>query len=600
MAFRVVSSPVQQQKPRDMGIATALLRGLLDDVRRTLGSGVEAGFKIGDRLGMGNADRLGVSNPFLDQQEVQNIRTKPVEQSVKNLLGIGAFFVPFGKAQGFRGALAPGALSGLMSTASQDNSTVGDLVKGAGTGALTAGVLNKLLGGRAAKVADEATGTGNRLEQMGATARRKVLNPQTSNAPYAASEEKAALALQEKLGLKGSGRQQLEQVDRLYSQWNDDIKSIIDAGSNRAESKVRLASRIRNFVNQEGQNFIPGDQTYETLLNRELTKFERSVAGDAATAKDIFAFKNRLASNYKNAFKKASGDSASALTAPESVALDVWKSLDNLLVDLEPGVKDLTVKQSQLYDISPGLVKKAKETAQIPITGGRVGTGPLQAFEDFTGRTLQSAGRAIGGGPQTATQPAVSNALKQLMLRAGVPGAAALGGQDTVPGAQTSSPITETPTNGNQVDSQQVLKQLLAAGVLSGKISSSDVTALQSLGLLDSGKPEKLTEAQQARADVGNLSSQALRALETGSIKTGPIAPKFENLKAVFNAGDENTVAFNTLIASIKASIAKARAGTSFTPNEEKLLNQYTPNVGDSEQQLRIKLQGLQQLFPAQ
>lgn len=591
---------VKITQPQQPGMLQNILSALISPLRKTLGSGIEAGFNIGNKLGMGNADQLGIKNPVLSQSEVRNVRMSPITESAKNIAGIGAYTVPFPAAGGFKAALAPGALSGLLGSLSQDNVTLEDLVKGAGTGALTAGVLNKLLGGRAAKVADEATGTGNRLEQMGATARRKVLNPQTSNAPYAASEEKAALALQEKLGLKGSGRQQLEQVDKLYNQWNDGIKSIIDAGSNRAESKVGLASKIRNFVNQEGQNFIPGDQTYETLLNRELTKFERSVTGDAATAKDIFAFKNRLASNYKNAFKKASGDSASALTAPESVALDVWKSLDNLLVELEPGVKDLTVKQSQLYDISPGLVKKAKETAQIPITGGRIGTGPLQALEDSTGRTLQSAGRAIGGGSQAAAPP-VSSALKQLLLRAGVPGAAALGGdqQDTVPTAQPASPITDTgATGGGQVDSQQVLKQLLAAGVLSGKISSSDVTALQSLGLLDSGKTEKLTEAQQARADVGSLSSQALRALETGQVKTGPIAPRFENLKSVFNAGDEQTVAFNTLLASIKATIAKARAGTSFTPNEEKLLNQYTPNVGDSEQQLRVKLQGLQQLFP--
>ena len=50
-------------------------------------------------------------------------------------------------------------------------------------------------------------------------------------------------------------------------------------------------------------------------------------------------------------------------------------------------------------------------------------------------------------------------------------------------------------------------------------------------------------------------------------------------------------------LAQIKATIAKARAGTSFTPNEEKLLNKYSPSEGDSEQVLRTKLNGLRALF---
>jgi hypothetical protein len=36
------------------------------------------------------------------------------------------------------------------------------------------------------------------------------------------------------------------------------------------------------------------------------------------------------------------------------------------------------------------------------------------------------------------------------------------------------------------------------------------------------------------------------------------------------------------LIGNIKGTIAKLRGGTSFTPNEEKLLNTYTPSINDS------------------
>ncbi len=48
------------------------------------------------------------------------------------------------------------------------------------------------------------------------------------------------------------------------------------------------------------------------------------------------------------------------------------------------------------------------------------------------------------------------------------------------------------------------------------------------------------------------------------------------------------------LVGNIKATIAKMRGGTSFTPNEEALLNQYTPTINDNEAVIRTKLKGLQ------
>lgn len=110
---------------------------------------------------------------------------------------------------------------------------------------------------------------------------------------------------------------------------------------------------------------------------------------------------------------------------------------------------------------------------------------------------------------------------------------------------------------------------------------------------------KKPTEAETARVEAKSLIDNAMQALESGSINVGPMGmgSRLEQFLGKFDAGDEETLEFNTNIAALKASIAKARAGTSFTPNEERLLNQYTPNVGDSVQQLRTKLNNLQQIF---
>lgn len=109
----------------------------------------------------------------------------------------------------------------------------------------------------------------------------------------------------------------------------------------------------------------------------------------------------------------------------------------------------------------------------------------------------------------------------------------------------------------------------------------------------DKPKPTPLTEPQQAKEDVKKLGVDALNALNNKDIKTGMIGGPLEQFKSKFSMGDQDTLDFNAKIGQMKAAIAKARAGTSFTPNEEKLLNSYTPVVGDSKQQLETKLKGL-------
>ena len=110
---------------------------------------------------------------------------------------------------------------------------------------------------------------------------------------------------------------------------------------------------------------------------------------------------------------------------------------------------------------------------------------------------------------------------------------------------------------------------------------------------------KKQTEAQVAREDTMAIANSALEDLSSKKINIGfaGIGSKIEEFKGKFDMGDPDTLAFNAKIASLKASIAKARAGTSFTPNEEKLLNRYSPNVGDSRQQIETKLNGLVQFF---
>lgn len=109
--------------------------------------------------------------------------------------------------------------------------------------------------------------------------------------------------------------------------------------------------------------------------------------------------------------------------------------------------------------------------------------------------------------------------------------------------------------------------------------------------VLDGGKKEKKSVTQQAREELGYGVDQSLLMLQKNpNIKVGILAGPWEELKSIVNKGDPDTIAFNRTISELKASIAKARGGTSFTPNEQKLLDTYSPSIGDSKQQTLSKL----------
>ena len=57
--------------------------------------------------------------------------------------------------------------------------------------------------------------------------------------------------------------------------------------------------------------------------------------------------------------------------------------------------------------------------------------------------------------------------------------------------------------------------------------------------------------------------------------------------------GTEEEQQLRSMIGNVKGTVAKLRGGTSFTPNEEKLLNSYTPDIDDSPLVIKAKIKSL-------
>lgn len=120
-------------------------------------------------------------------------------------------------------------------------------------------------------------------------------------------------------------------------------------------------------------------------------------------------------------------------------------------------------------------------------------------------------------------------------------------------------------------------------------------------GLVDAyGKPVKLTAAQQSTVSdwktLNQLADQTLTLGDsigfsgTGGGFQGSIA---QFMAKTFGSGTQEEEQLRNLITNIKGTLAKARGGTSFTPNEQKLLDSYTPGIDDSPQVIKAKLASL-------
>jgi len=474
-----LSQPQAQQGPSGI---TGFLRSLISPIRKTLGQGTELGFKLGEKLGMGNAQQMGVKNPFLSGQETTNLQQNPGLQTAKNLAGIGSFFVPFGKGAGIaQKALLPGFAAGSMAEFGQDDSDLGSILTSGAVGAGTAGILSKLLGG-GGKLAK----TGEKLESAGKGARAGIVNPKVPISPTAPGKEaKLVDAALGKFGLKGSAQAQRTQVDKIFNNLTDEIGTTLDK-SKKLVAAPNIKEQLIATLRETGENFVPGDPTHEALLERELTRLLKKSKSGRLTTKAIFEFKNELGGQLGNAFRKTSGELASPLSNPEAVRMDLWSAVDDLLKGLEPGVKELTTDQSLLHRLAPGLTKKASETTAIPFTGSRMSTKPFQSLQDLLGRGTQAVGKAVGGVDTRLQSPLIQQLIGQAGARAGVSSEQ----PDTVPQTQPSNQLLGgmLPTGGVADTQSQpsglasvLTPEVLLMGVLSGEISSTDVNTIMKL-----------------------------------------------------------------------------------------------------------------------
>jgi murein DD-endopeptidase MepM/ murein hydrolase activator NlpD len=323
-----------------------------------------------------------------------------------------------------------------------------------------------------------------------------------------------------------------------------DLKAII-------ESKLAEVNRIQSLYTEKG------GKINENPFLSEASRIGRLRVLDDKRLQEISNLNNELQSMqdlYNNGVNEVNAVvSRSAQDFSNNQQTNALK-LTYLQQQAEQQLQDLQSSKSQAaYKYLPDYLK-AKANAAKPDTIGNAETG-FYRWNPATSTFEQVIA------PQTNS---LDNAYKQLQIQK----------------------LQQEISSGgmNDLDRQYKLAQLekLQKEISGGALTNEQKNKVASIGVL-----------QQTISTIESLGAQigwsGVGGLYQGSIKNF--------LAKNFGAGSQQEQMLRSYIGNLQATIAKERGGTSFTANEQALLEQYSPTINDSPQVIQSKLAALKQYF---
>lgn len=316
---------------------------------------------------------------------------KYTTQNAKGAAGVAAYTVPFGEgANLMTKAIIPGATSGAMTGISEDNATPESVL-----GSTVMGIA----GGSILPAADAALSkSGNILNKAGTEIRGSVSKIQLPSSIYGAGREKAVQGTLDKLGISGSAQQKYEQLLPKYQQLSDYID-----GQLMNSDKTANIDQIKNdFMKNLHDATITGNVDSKTAKKKvtEILKGiynapgENTPVPDDISAYDLFQMKKKLNGLLGKVYTKL--QNGNPLTEQEQVILAGRNTLDDIISQLHPEVKDATTMQSHLYDAADSLGRSRNAKGQS-VFGIPMPAPIIQGAADITGKTMQNAGKLSQG-----------------------------------------------------------------------------------------------------------------------------------------------------------------------------------------------------------
>lgn len=562
------------------------------------------------------------------EHEEVNITTKEEknQELKKGAVGTAAFLVPGGGAT-MAGKVAAGALTGAAA---------GYGASGEGEGAESA-LAGAAIGGAVPVVAGAVKGVwglltkgkqSNIFSRAGDLLREDASKIRMKPSVYGAKQEKEIVKTLNDLGINGSPQKKYTLLEPKMNDLGKNIRDTLQSDS----KQIDVQKVVTQFKDGLKSTMRTGELT-STRAQKEIRGYLQDLyeaagfnAKGSISSEDFFDLKKMVNEDYQGVYKKLMSNTP--LSDREKVIQVARNVFDAIIAKEHPTVKEMTVMQSHLFDAAGSLSRGRDAVPTNRIMGTTVPTPIIKAGEDLVGRGAQAVGRGVetvkqaGMAAGEAVGPAVG-AVRNPIIATGIGALGEESGQN--PQDQEQQITAGDNGNGDQDNNQQDLEHDSSVAQIDNTVTgytvkelgmaltqarlNGDSAAVKDLKAMydmevayqdkqsKQTKATKKTEAQQAREDTAMLATKAISQLKGGKVQTGFLFAPLEEAKGVLGKGDKPTLEFNNTITQIKATIAKARAGTSFTPNEEKLLNKYTPKIGDSKQVLEIKLAALEDFF---
>ena len=534
-------------------------------------------------VGEASNQYLGTNLPGLTEEEVSQIRKNPIKEAAKQVAGVGSYAIPFGKGGTLlKRALLPGAGMYSARNFSEDQPITPE---GLVISAATAGVLDKVLGGSRVLQKGVEQGEGNIAQKWG----RKIENaaieaPVDLAKPNAPTLTKIFNQLRKDYGLTGKllGKQN-QIIDETYNAALGKVKSLADKTVNTVP-KDKFVSSLTASLKNLGYNLdeaAPNIQSFVESLPKNLK------------LNDVLKFKERV----NQAIGERGWNTTAALSARQEIAKDIYREVNNEIPKLNKGATAATKIMSDMHKLSEGVGPSSVKEIDIPL-GWKVRLpSQLRSVLSVAGGGIEKAGDVVAG--MGGKMGPLGTILGQRVAQQGALDTLGASGNQQMPQMEETQGYAPSTQSSQQNSifggSPEEIKQRFEMAMIQDlqTTGGKNIPELKIIyDMISGGEGKALTEQQVARKQTKGLLVDAIEQFSTGAVKTGPfgIQSGIEGLKAKFGAGDQPTLNFRATVANLKATIAKARAGTSFTPNEERLLNQYTPNNSDSAQEVATKM----------
>lgn len=435
--------------------------------------------------------------------ETGNFATKGVFNPQADL-SAASYAVPFGKAAPAAEAIAnpiiktlanlatkaviPGAVAGGLQGAGQQGATPASVVGNAELGAGGAGLLHSILG-----IPGLLGGTGKAVEGAGNALTQDVNKIQLTPSVYGASQEKAVQNTVNQIpGLTAA--QKYENLQPMMGKLGDYIQNELDTNpktvpieqvKNDFMGNLQDQLRTKNLTSSTAQNEIDGylkdlyshakggesasnaaPDSVPTGGSSRLIVNDQGVASpefavpngktpnnpEASTnalpkdisTSDLFKLKQQINQDYQGVAKKL--QNGTPLNDREKVIAAGRQTLDDIIAEQHPNIKQATKMQSNLYDAAEPLAKSRNADHSIPIfSKGGIGipSDVVQGGKTILGKGIQATGQALQSG--NGVGDITSNPIVRQLLGMASAQLPVLGTQNTVNNSQNQQSNPENP-----------------------------------------------------------------------------------------------------------------------------------------------------------